>query len=99
MQTVITTFETDPGACQDLVDELTAAYEGFIRARPGFRDAALHVNDAQTRVAILSHWDDRDAFKALLRSAPMRDLSRRLAPLHRGFEPVLYDVAARFSPA
>lgn len=99
MQTVITTFETDPGACQDLVDALSAAYEGFIRAAPGFRGASLHVNDAQTRVAIRSHWDDRDAFKAHLRSDRMKDLSRRLAPHYRNFEPVLYDVVAEFAPA
>jgi squalene synthase HpnC len=28
VQTVITTFEMTPGTCQDLMDELTAAYEG-----------------------------------------------------------------------
>jgi len=99
MQTVITTFDTTPGACQDLTDELTSAYEGFIRARPGFLAATLHVNDAQTRVAIHSRWEDREAFKDLLRSQEMRALSRRLTALCRGFEPVLYDVVAEIAPA
>ena len=30
LQTVITTFEMTPGTCQDLLDELTDAYEAFI---------------------------------------------------------------------
>ncbi|MFO7856852.1 MAG: antibiotic biosynthesis monooxygenase [Paracoccaceae bacterium] len=98
MQTVITTFEVNPGTCQDLIDELTAAYQGFIRDHPGFRSAALHVNDAQTRVAVLSRWGDREAFMDLLRDEKMRALSRRLNALCRTFEPVLYETLAEVSP-
>jgi len=97
-QTVITTFEVNPGTCQDLIDELSAAYEGFIRDRPGFRAAALHVNDAQTRVAVISRWIDREAFMDLLRDERMRALSRRLNALCRSFEPVLYDTLAEVEP-
>ena len=50
-QTVITTFEMTPGTCQDLLDELTAAYEEFISRQPGFIAAGLHGTDAQTRIA------------------------------------------------
>lgn len=94
MQTVITTFETTPGACEDLLAAIQDAYETTFRKQPGFRSAKIHVNDARTRVAIRSAWDDRDAFKALLRSDAFRAHTRRIEPLHRGFEPVLYDVAA-----
>ena len=42
-QTVITTFETSPGTCQDLLDALQEAYAGFISKQPGFIAAGLHV--------------------------------------------------------
>ena len=95
-QTVITTFETNPGACQDLLELLTDAYASFIRRQPGFISAGLHVNDAQTRIASYSQWRSREDFLSMLRSEEMRARSRRLAELCRGFEPVMYDVAETF---
>ena len=95
-QTVITTFETSPGSCQDLLDALTEAYSGFISKQPGFIAAGLHVNDAQTRIANYSQWQRREDFLAMLRSDEMRDHNRRFNALCRSFEPVLYDVAAVF---
>lgn len=94
LQTVITTFETSPGTCQDLVDALTDAYAEFISRQPGFLGAGLHVNDAQTRVANYSQWQRREDFQAMLRSAEMRERNRRINELCRSFEPVMYDVAA-----
>lgn len=96
LQTVITTFETSPGTCQDLLDELTSAYAEFISRQPGFIAAGLHVNDAQTRVANYSQWERREDFQAMLRSAEMRSRNRRINELCRSFEPVMYDVAAVF---
>ena len=72
LQTVITTFETTPGTCQDLLDALTDAYAVFISKQPGFIGAGLHVNDAQTRVANYSQWTRREDFQAMLRSDAMR---------------------------
>ncbi|MBV7394814.1 antibiotic biosynthesis monooxygenase family protein [Mameliella sediminis] len=95
-QTVITTFETSPGQCQDLLDALQSAYAEFISKQPGFIAAALHVNDAQTRIANYSQWQKRDDFLAMLRSPEMRKRNRDLNALCRSFEPVLYDVAATF---
>jgi quinol monooxygenase YgiN len=95
-QTVITTFEMTPGTCQDLLDELTEAYEKFIRHQPGFIAAGLHVNDAQTRIANYSQWRDRKDFQAMLRTAEMRERNRRIAALCSRFEPVMYEVAAAF---
>ncbi len=95
-QTVITTFEMTPGTCADLLDELRAAYAEFIRHQPGFISASLHVNDAQTRIANYSQWQRREDFQAMLRTPDMRDRTRRFAALCRGFEPVMYDVAAVF---
>lgn len=94
VQTVITTFETTPGQCADLMDELQAAYAEFISHQPGFVGASLHVNDAQTRVANYSQWQRREDFQAMLRSDEMRARNRKIATLCRSFEPVLYDVAA-----
>lgn len=95
-QTVITTFEMSPGTCQDLVEELRDAYEGFIRHQPGFIAAGLHVNDAQTRIANYSQWANREDFLSMLRSDEMRTRNRRISALCTRFEPVLYDVVGSF---
>lgn len=95
-QTVITTFETSPGTCEDLVELLTDAYESFISKQPGFIAAGLHVNDAQTRIANYSQWDKREDFQAMLRTEEMRARNRKINDLCRSFEPVMYDVAATF---
>jgi quinol monooxygenase YgiN len=95
-QTVITTFETTPGQCADLLDELQEAYAEFISKQPGFMGAGLHVNDAQTRIANYSQWRKREDFQAMLRSDEMRTRNRRIAALCRSFEPVLYDVVAHY---
>ncbi|MFA7432355.1 MAG: antibiotic biosynthesis monooxygenase [Gemmobacter sp.] len=92
-QTVITTFEMTPGTCADLLDELREAYDKFIRHQPGFIAAALHVNDAQTRIANYSRWDRREDFQAMLRTSEMRERNRRIAALCSRFEPVMYEVA------
>lgn len=95
-QTVITTFETSPGNCDDLIELLTAAYDEFISKQPGFIAAGLHVNDAQTRIANYSQWERRQDFQAMLRSDEMRARHRKINQLCRTFEPVMYDVVAVF---
>jgi len=97
LQTVITTFEVTPGTCADLVDELSAAYDAVIRHRPGFIAAALHVNDAQTRVCAYSQWQRREDFMDMLKTPEMRERNRHIGTLCRSFEPVMYEVAARFA--
>ncbi|MBT8455588.1 MAG: antibiotic biosynthesis monooxygenase [Rhodobacteraceae bacterium] len=96
LQTVVTTFEMTPGTCQDLLDELTDAYRSFISRQPGFISAALHVNDAQTRIANYSQWARREDFQAMLRTDEMRSRNRRIGALCRSFEPVMYDVVETF---
>ncbi len=96
LQTVITTFEVNPGACSDLLDELVDAYSNFISRQPGFISAALHVNDAQTRIANYSQWERREHFLAMLRTDEMRARNRRIGQLCRSFEPVMYEVAKSF---
>lgn len=95
-QTVITTFEVTPGTCADLIDELRSAYAEFISNQQGFVRARLHVNDAQTRVANISHWRERQDFLAMLRTEEMRARNRRISALCRSFEPVLYEIVAEF---
>ena len=95
-QTVITTFEVSPGACQDLLDELRDAYDSFISHQRGFIAAALHMNDALTRIANYSQWERREDFLAMLRSAEMRERNRRINQMCRSFEPVMYEVAATY---
>lgn len=91
-QTVITTFEVTPGTCHDLLDELRAAYDAFISKQPGFIGAGLHVNDAQTRIANYSQWQQREDFQAMLRSDEMRRRNRKINDLCKGFTPVMYEV-------
>jgi quinol monooxygenase YgiN len=96
LQTVITTFEVMPGHCHDLLDLLHDAYRSFIGQQPGFIGAALHVNDAQTRIANYSQWRRREDFLAMLRSDEMRRRNREISALCKSFEPVMYEVAATF---
>jgi heme-degrading monooxygenase HmoA len=95
-QTVMTTFECSPGACADLLETLTSAYEEFISKQSGFIAAGLHVNDAQTRIANYSQWERREDFQAMLRSNEMRRRNREIANLCTRFEPVMYEVAGVF---
>ncbi|HBG98970.1 MAG: antibiotic biosynthesis monooxygenase [Rhodobacteraceae bacterium] len=97
LQTVITTFEVTPGTCQDLIEELSEAYAEFISRQPGFIAAALHVNDAQTRIAAYSQWHRRDDFQAMLRSPEMRRRNRKIGGLCKTFEPVMYEVAESYN--
>ena len=92
LQTVITTFEVTPATCHDLLEELQSACTNFVSKQRGFIGAAIHVNDAQTRVANYTQWKTREDFQAMLRSTEMRTYSRKFNDLSRGFEPVLYDV-------
>ncbi|HGG03818.1 MAG TPA: antibiotic biosynthesis monooxygenase [Aliiroseovarius sp.] len=91
-QTIITTFEVTPGTCQDLVAVMTEACSNFVSLQDGFIGAAIHVNDAQTRIANYTQWQSREHFQALQRSEEMQAYNRRFAELCKDFSPVLYDV-------
>ena len=91
-QTVLTTFEMTPGTAADLMEALTDAYQQFIRHQPGYIAAALHMNDAQTRIANYSQWQRREDYMAMLRAPEMRERNRHIATLCRAFEPVMYEV-------
>ncbi|MGP9789338.1 antibiotic biosynthesis monooxygenase family protein [Roseinatronobacter sp. NSM] len=97
-QTVISTFEMTPGTCADVLDALSDAYDKVIRFQPGFLGAAIHVNDAQTRISTYSRWRTRTDFQAMLRTPAMRERNRAIAQLCARFEPVMYDVAAVITP-
>lgn len=95
-QTVISTFEMTPGTCSDVLEALTDAYDKVIRHQPGFLGGAIHVNDAQTRIASYSRWEKRQDFQAMLRTPEMRERNRAIAALCARFEPVMYEVTAVF---
>ena len=96
-QTVMTTFEVTPGTAQDLMDALREAFDDFISKQPGFIAAALHINDAQTRVAGYSQWEKREDFQAMLRAPEMRGHMRKFSEHCKTFEPVLYDVVGSYN--
>lgn len=91
-QTVICTFDVTPGTAQDVLDALADAYEQVISRQPGYVAAAMHLNDAQTRIATYSQWRDRRDYQAMLRTPEMRDRNRTINGLCRHFEPVMYEV-------
>lgn len=95
-QTVICTFEATPGTAQDLLDLLQTAYDEVIRHQPGFLSAALHMNDAQTRIANYSRWARREDYQAMLRTDEMRRRNRDINALCKSFEPVMYEVSEVF---
>ena len=95
-QTVITTFEMTPATAHELLEKLQAAYAEVIRHQPGFISAALHMNDALTRICNYSQWQRREDFQAMLRTPEMRVRNRELGTLCRGFEPVMYEVEGVF---
>ncbi|MBD9527984.1 MULTISPECIES: antibiotic biosynthesis monooxygenase [Paracoccus] len=91
-QTVICTFEVTPGTAHDVIDALNAAYDEVISRQPGYVSGAVHLNDAQTRIATYSQWRDRRDYQAMLRSAEMRERNRSINAMCRHFEPVMYEV-------
>ena len=97
-QTVITSFDVTPGTAHDLLDALTDAWEKVIRQQPGFLGGAIHLNDAQTRIATYSQWQNRGDYQAMLRTPEMRERNRAINALCRSFEPVMYEVQSVFDP-
>ncbi|ATQ56965.1 antibiotic biosynthesis monooxygenase family protein [Paracoccus yeei] len=91
-QTVICTFEVTPGSAHDVLDALSDAYDRVIRHQPGYVSGAVHLNDAQTRIATYSQWRDRRDYQAMLRSPEMRERNRAINAMCRHFEPVMYEV-------
>lgn len=95
-QTVITIFEVTPGNAHDVLDLLTAAWEQAISRQPGCVSGAIHLNDAQTRIATYSQWRDRRDYQAMLRTPEMRARNRDIHALCKSFEPVMYEVQSVF---
>ncbi|MDF3605939.1 antibiotic biosynthesis monooxygenase [Paracoccus sp. DMF-8] len=93
-QTVICTFEVTPGSAHDVLDALQDAYRDVISKSPGYVSGAVHLNDAQTRIATYSQWDARGDYQAMLRSPEMRDRNRAIHAMCRSFEPVMYEVVS-----
>ena len=98
-QTVITTYEVTHGAFADLLEELQDAFQEFIRHQPGFVAGAIHSNDAQTRIANYTQWENRELFLAVLRTKEMRSRNKKFSELSKSFAPVLYEVSAIFESA
>ncbi len=92
IQTVITTFEVTPGTCADLLKLLRASCAEVISKQPGYIASALHVNDAQTRIANYSQWQRREDFQAMLRSEEMIERNRIIHEICKSFAPVMYEV-------
>ncbi|AGT09382.1 antibiotic biosynthesis monooxygenase family protein [Paracoccus aminophilus] len=95
-QTVICTFDVTPGTAHDVLEALQAAYDGVISRQPGYISGALHLNDAQTRIASYSQWQARGDYQAMLRTPEMRERNRQINGMCRSFEPVMYEVISTY---
>ena len=95
-QTVICTFDVTPGSAHDVLELLGRAWDEVISRHPGFVSGAIHLNDAQTRIATYSQWRDRRDYQAMLRSPEMRERNRQINSMCKSFEPVMYEVQAVF---
>ncbi|RMC36542.1 antibiotic biosynthesis monooxygenase family protein [Paracoccus alkanivorans] len=95
-QTVICTFEVTPGTAHDVLEMLTDAWEQVISRQPGFVSGAIHLNDAQTRIATYSQWRDRKDYQAMLRTDEMRRRNRDIHAMCKSFEPVMYELQSVF---
>lgn len=95
-QTVICTFEVTPGTAHDVLDLLTDAWDHVIRQQAGFVSGAIHLNDAQTRIATYSQWLDRKDYQAMLRTEEMRRRNRDIHAMCKSFEPVMYELQSVF---
>lgn len=93
-QTIICTFDVTPGTTHDVLDALDEAYAQVISRQPGFVSGAVHLNDAQTRIATYSQWRQRSDYQAMLRTPEMRERNRAIHTMCRSFEPVMYEVAS-----
>lgn len=93
-QTIICTFDVTPGTAHDVLDALDEAYAQVISLQPGFVSGAVHLNDAQTRIATYSQWRQRSDYQAMLRTPEMRERNRAIHTMCRSFEPVMYEVAS-----
>lgn len=96
-QTVICTFDVTPGSAHDVLDLLNRAWDEVIRLQPGFISGAIHLNDAQTRIATYSQWRARGDYQAMLRNEEMRHRNRAINSMCKSFEPVMYEVQAVFA--
>ncbi len=95
-QTVICTFDVTPGTAHDVVEALEDAYAAVISRQPGYISGAIHLNDAQTRIATYSQWQARGDYQAMLRHPEMRNRNRVIHGMCRSFEPVMYEVVSAF---
>lgn len=95
-QTIITTFDVTPGTAHDVLEALNDAWRDVISKHSGFIGGAVHLNDAQTRIATYSQWQTRDDYQAMLRTDEMRKRNRVIHSLCRSFEPVMYEVQTVF---
>ena len=93
-QTIICTFDVTPGTAHDVLGALDDAYAQVISRQPGFVSGAVHLNDAQTRIATYSQWRQRSDYQAMLRTPEMRERNRAIHTMCRSFEPVMYEVAS-----
>jgi hypothetical protein len=68
VQKVIASYELTPGIYLNLLAQLHYAFESLIQKQDGFISVVVNTNDAQTRIANYTQWENQDKFLVILRS-------------------------------
>jgi quinol monooxygenase YgiN len=98
MISLINVFTVDPANQQRLLDLLTRATDEFVSRAPGFVSSILHRSLDGTKVAMYAQWRSVEDYESMRRDpGPLPFLEEALTIAK--FEPGMYEIARRFSPA
>jgi quinol monooxygenase YgiN len=98
MISLINVFTVDPANQQRLLDLLARATDEFVSGAPGFVSSILHRSLDGTKVAMYAQWRSVEDYESMRRDpGPLPFLEEALTIAK--FEPGMYEIARRFSPA
>ena len=95
---LINVFTVEPANQQRLIDLLTRATDVFVNRAAGFISATLHRSVDGTRVTMYAHWRSAEDYQAMRGDpGPLPFLQEALT--FASFEPGMYEIVRRFTPA
>jgi quinol monooxygenase YgiN len=97
MIVLINQFTVEPADQDRLIDLLTQATEGSVKAAPGFLSATLHRSLDGRKVTMYARWASREAYEAMRADPGPAALLREALSFAR-FEQGMYEVVRTFGP-